>query len=70
MPGEVLEVHHVDKNHDNNDKTNLRLIHGHCHDNVHRNRGLHDKHQATEEPCDLKGTRTVLKPSLRGDSPA
>ncbi len=57
----------MDKNHSNNDKTNLRLIHGHCHDSVHRNRGLHDKHQLIEEPCDLKGTRTVLKPSLRGD---
>lgn len=70
LPEEVLEIHHVDKNHDNNDKTNLRLIHGHCHDNVHRNRGMHDKHQIIEEPCDLKGTRTVLKPSLRGDSQA
>jgi RNA-directed DNA polymerase len=68
LPGEVLEVHHVDKNHSNNDKTNLRLSHGHCHDNVHKKRGMNDKHQVIEEPCDLKGTRTVLKPSLRGDS--
>lgn len=36
----------------------------------YKSRGMHDKHQVIEEPCDLKGTRTVLKPSLRGDSQA
>ena len=70
LPGEVLEIHHVDNNHKNNNKTNLRLMHGHCHDSAHRIKGMREKHQVTEEPCDLKGTRTVLKPSLRGDSQA
>ncbi|MDJ0535132.1 MAG: group II intron reverse transcriptase/maturase [Xenococcaceae cyanobacterium MO_207.B15] len=35
MPGDILEIHHVDKNHKNNQRKNLQLIHGHCHDRVH-----------------------------------
>jgi RNA-directed DNA polymerase len=35
---DVLEVHHHDKNHNNNAFDNLRLMHGHCHDIVHGSR--------------------------------
>jgi RNA-directed DNA polymerase len=32
---DVLEVHHRDGNHNNNDLTNLVLLHAHCHDVAH-----------------------------------
>jgi RNA-directed DNA polymerase len=37
---DVIEVHHHDKNHNNNAFDNLRLLHGHCHDVVHGKRCL------------------------------
>jgi RNA-directed DNA polymerase len=50
--------------------TNLQLLHGHCHDvktaKDQAVEGLPDKNRATEEPCERKRTRTVLKPSQRG----
>jgi RNA-directed DNA polymerase len=33
---DVLEVHHRDGNHNNHHYQNLALLHGHCHDSVHR----------------------------------
>ena len=35
-----MEVHHRDGNHHNHHYTNLSLIHGHCHDFVHRSQVL------------------------------
>jgi len=62
---DVVEVHHVDGNHRNNRIANIALIHGHCHDEVHRS--VHDKDLATEEPDDGKLSRPVLKTSRLGD---
>jgi len=62
---DMVEVHHVDGNHKNNRIANLALIHGHCHDEVHRS--VHDKHLATEEPDDGKLSCPVLKTSRSGD---
>jgi RNA-directed DNA polymerase len=36
--GSILEVYHVDHNHKNTKEENLKLVHGHCHDDIHRNR--------------------------------
>ena len=33
---DVMEVHHIDHNKMNNALANLALLHGHCHDEVHR----------------------------------
>ena len=50
--------------------TNLQLLHGHCHDvktaKDQAVTGTPDKNRTTEEPCERKRTRTVLKPSQRG----
>ncbi len=50
--------------------TNLQLLHGHCHDvKTAKDKvveGTPDKNHTTEEPCERKRTRTVLKPSQRG----
>ena len=50
--------------------TNLQLLHGHCHDVKTAKEkavsGLLDKNHTTEERCERKRTRTVLKPSQRG----
>jgi len=61
----MVEVHHMDGNHKNNRIANLALIHGHCHDEVHRS--VHDRHLATEEPDDGKLSNPVLKTSRSGD---
>jgi len=37
---DVLEVHHWDGNHHNHHYKNLALLHGHCHDFVHRSQVL------------------------------
>jgi RNA-directed DNA polymerase len=59
---DILEIHHVDGNHKNNQKGNLMLIHGHCHDRITTDRQrTHDKGPITEEPCAGKLARTVLK---------
>jgi 5-methylcytosine-specific restriction endonuclease McrA len=50
--------------------TNLQLLHGHCHDvKTAKDKavaGILDKNHTTEEPCERKRTRTVLKPRQRG----
>lgn len=35
---DLLEVHHKDKNRKNNRRTNLEVLHRHCHDNIHKQR--------------------------------
>jgi RNA-directed DNA polymerase len=54
---------------------NLQVLHKHCHDTKTAKdglvRGMHrDKHQITEEPCEAKVSRTVLKTSRPGDGAA
>jgi len=39
---DLMEVHHLDGNHNHNKWDNLALLHQHCHDQVHQ--GMHDKH--------------------------
>jgi RNA-directed DNA polymerase len=34
----LLETHHVDGNHNNNRRTNLTVVHRHCHDKLHATR--------------------------------
>jgi RNA-directed DNA polymerase len=62
---DYMEVHHADGNHNNNHRTNLRLIHRHCHDDAH-GKGVYVKHHTVEEPDESKGSRPVLKPSDEG----
>jgi RNA-directed DNA polymerase len=33
---DLMEVHHQDENRNNNEISNLKLLHGHCHDKVHQ----------------------------------
>jgi len=33
------------------------------------NRGMHEKHQVTEEPCEVKISSTVLEARRSGDTP-
>ena len=33
---DLMEIHHIDKNHHNNKWENLTLLHRHCHDDVHK----------------------------------
>jgi RNA-directed DNA polymerase len=66
--GDILEVHHIDKNKKNNQRNNLNLLHGHCHDNIHQKQEVCiDKHCHTGEPYTSKQIRTVLEPSCDGD---
>jgi RNA-directed DNA polymerase len=52
-------------------KTNLQLLHRHCHDRkTARDRSAHERRRIREEPYDGKLSRTVLKPSRGGDTPA
>lgn len=51
----VMEIHHVDGNHKNNNPENVRLLHRHCHDNIHSaTKGMHDKHRVVEEPYECE----------------
>jgi RNA-directed DNA polymerase len=68
-----IEVHHHDGNHHNNRWENLRLLHHHCHDQVHGGAtaprgGINDNDRFIEEPCEVKVSSTVLKPSGGSDS--
>ena len=59
---DLVEVHHIDGNHKNNKETNLTLLHRHCHDHP---RGQHEggaivKRCNYGEPCESKGSCTVL----------
>jgi len=52
---------------------NWQLLHRHCHDEKSMMdiamliEGTYDKSQSAEEPCDVKASSTVLKPSGGGD---
>ena len=50
---------------------NRQLLHQHCHDEKTArdwaDRGMSDNHHIIEEPCEVKVSRTVLKPSGGGD---
>ena len=52
---------------------NLQLLHRHCHrrktTQEQSRGGTIDRRHVAEEPCDPKGTSTVLKPSRDGDIP-
>ncbi|WP_256359389.1 group II intron reverse transcriptase/maturase [Wolbachia endosymbiont of Ctenocephalides felis wCfeJ] len=61
---DILEIHHKDRNRRNNMNRNLSLLHGHCHDELHKS--MHDKHQIIEEPYEVKVSSTVLKSSEEG----
>lgn len=52
---DLMEVHHLDRNPSNYQPGNLALVHRHCHDSMHR--GLHDKHQTVEEPCEVSSLK-------------
>ena len=67
---DLLEVHHVNQHPKDNQWSNLTLVHGHCHDQMHRASGMSVKHQNTEEPDEVKVSRPVLKPSMGGDTHA
>lgn len=57
--GQVVETDHKipKKNGGSNNFENLRLVHGHCHDQIHGPKLVRD----IEEPYESKGSRTVLK---------
>lgn len=47
LPDALIELHHLDGNHDNNRRQNLALLHRHCHDQAHsakqpKTTGAHD----------------------------
>ncbi|WP_264707652.1 group II intron reverse transcriptase/maturase [Wolbachia endosymbiont (group A) of Acrocera orbiculus] len=58
---DIIEVHHQDKNRNNNTIGNLSLLHGHCHDYLHRS--VYDKHQVREKPDVVNVTSPVSKSS-------
>lgn len=58
---DLLEIHHEDRNRRNNMLKNLSLVHGHCHDQLHRS--MYEKHQIREKPDVVKITSPVLKSS-------
>ncbi|MEL7357591.1 MAG: HNH endonuclease signature motif containing protein [Cyanobacteria bacterium J06560_6] len=53
LPDDLIEVHHLDGNHDNHRRQNLALLHRHCHDQAHsdsvRNPSATRTHDT--EPC-------------------
>ena len=67
---DVMEQHHINGNRKDNRTKNMALLHGHCHDEVHKKRGVPVKYWITEEPDDSKGSRPVLEPSMGGDTHA
>jgi RNA-directed DNA polymerase len=46
-----MKVHHLDGNSANYRRDNLTLVHRHCYDRLQR--GMRDKHQTVEEPCEV-----------------
>ena len=60
---DIAEVHHVDGDHANNCQKNLKLIHGHCHDQAHS----HKEPNQLRSRMKAKDSRPVLKSSQRGD---
>ena len=67
MPDSLIEIHHLDGDHNNNHYLNLTAVHRHCHDQIHgkyytfsQRLGTHDRGPSTEEPCAAKVASTVL----------
>ncbi|MEC4819183.1 MAG: HNH endonuclease signature motif containing protein [Scytonema sp. PMC 1069.18] len=65
--GDLLEIDHVKPRSKGgkDTKDNFQLLHRHCHDTKTANddkaeRGVYDKDQIIEEPCEVKISRTVL----------
>lgn len=62
-----LEIDHMNGNHQDSRKSNLQVLHGHCHDaKTRENReylpmGMRDQHQNTEERSARKRARSVLE---------
>lgn len=68
-----LEIDHIQPRaqRGKNVRANLQLLHRHCHDRKTAHEGgPREKRQVHEEPYDGKLSRTVLKPSRGGDTPA
>ena len=68
-----LEIDHIQPRvqRGKNERFNLQLLHRHCHDRkTAQDGGAREKRQICEEPYDGKLSRTVLKPSRGGDTPA
>jgi RNA-directed DNA polymerase len=68
--GDILEIDHIIPRHlGGKDKyENFQILHRHCHDvktadDLKAAKGMYDKHQFTEEPCEVKVSCTVLKTS-------
>lgn len=53
---DLMEIHHLDWNHRNNNTDNLLLVHRHCHDKIHESasKGMNDNHHIVEEPYESK----------------
>lgn len=49
---DVMEVDHIDRDRTNNQLSNKRLLHRHCHDEIHAN----DQPAETRKPKGKKGT--------------
>lgn len=76
-PEDQPEVDHViPKAHGGHDNYhNWQLLHTHCHHvksatEIQSNQGANNNSQSSEEPCEANVSRTVLKPSGRGDPAA
>ncbi|NES80233.1 MAG: group II intron reverse transcriptase/maturase [Moorea sp. SIO2B7] len=66
IEGDLREIDHIlPKSQGGKEKySNLQLLHRHCHDRkTTRNFSANDNSQVTEEPCEVKVSRTVLKTS-------
>ena len=59
MTMDGIEVHHRDRDRNNNRYSNLALLHIHCHDQLH-GQSANDNGRRTEEPDDAKVSRPVL----------
>lgn len=66
---DLIEVHHIDGNRQNNARANLALVHRHCHDTIHGT-GADDRRRHAEEPDELKSSRPVLEPGEGERSPS
>ncbi len=70
--GDIIEIDHILPTSvgGGEELSNKCALHRHCHDQRHAQRvdGTSDKGHPSEEPCDGKLSRTVLKTSRGGDS--
>jgi RNA-directed DNA polymerase len=64
LPGDNVELHHKDGNHDNWKKNNLAAVHRQCHQEIHRIGSL--KGENTQEPDAMKVARPVRKERCEG----